>query len=322
MQLKCFMTANHTPSPIAHLSEATLAGLNISTRDVIAMIETLIRGSESGTVWSAPKVALTPPDGRYIMATLAAMDDPPLVATKALVLNERNLAQGLPQINSLVTLLHGQTGIPLATIEGNWITAVRTAGLSAVAAKYMAKPDAASIGFVGAGVQAQSHLKAFCELFPIRRVSIFGRGQTNIDALSAAATKAGLAVSVCQTAQEALQAVDLVVTSVTHTGVSGPFLNADWLAPGCHAAIVDLGVPWHVDSFASLNRLVIDDLTQEASLPNKLADPADVHGDLAGLVQGRIKGRSNPDDRTAFVFRGYALGDLALAALAFGRFTG
>lgn len=304
-------------SPIPHLSADTLAGFDISAHDAIAMIEKLIRGSEAGTVWSAPKAVLTPPDGRYIMATLAAMDEPPLVATKSLVLNERNLARGLPQINSLVTLLHGQTGVPLATIDGNWVTAVRTAALSAVAAKYMAKPDARSIGFVGAGVQAQSHLGAFVDLFPIERIKIFGRGQPNIDALGAAAAKGGLAVSVCQTAQEALQAVDLVVTSVTHTGVNGPFLDAGWLSPGCHAAIVDLGVPWHKESFAALDRLVIDDLAQEASLPNKLANPADVHGDLAGLVHGRINGRTDAADRTAFVFRGYALGDLALAALAF-----
>jgi len=311
----------NSTSPIPHLSVDVLTNLDITAHDIIAMMESLIRGSESGTVWSAPKAVMTPPDGRYIMATLAAMDTPPLVATKSLVLNERNLDQGLPQINSLVTLLHGQTGIPLATIDGNWVTAIRTAGLSAVAAKYMANPSASSIGFIGAGVQARSHLRAFQDMFPLEQIKIFGRGQKNIDALRAAATDAGLVVHVCATAQDALQDVDLVVTSVTHTGVTGPFLSAQWLASGCFAAVVDLAAPWHKESFADLDGVIIDDLAQEASLPNKLANPADVHGDLSGLVHSRVAGRVNSDDRTAFVFRGHALGDLALAALAYQRFS-
>ncbi|MFK7964911.1 MAG: ornithine cyclodeaminase family protein [Burkholderiaceae bacterium] len=310
------------PSPIPHLSEDLLISLNIDTQDIIAMMETVIRGGEAGTVWSAPKSFMTPPDGRYVMATLAAIDEPPLVVTKSLVLNERNLEQGLPQINGLVSLLHGQTGLPVATVDNNWVTAVRTAGLSAVAAKYMANENAASIGFIGAGVQAQSHLDAFKAMFPLERVKIFGRGQKNIDRLAASATNAGLKVQVCETAQQALEEVALAVTSVTHTGVSGPFLRANWLSPGAFVSAVDLGVPWHKESFSVLDKLAVDDLKQEAALPNKLADPAHVHGDLADLVHGRVKGRANAQDRTAFVFRGHALGDLALAVLAYQRFSG
>jgi hypothetical protein len=63
-----------------------------------------------------------------------------------------------PSINSLVVLQDGDTGLPLAVIDGNWITAVRTAGLSAVAAQRFANPQASAIAFIGCGVQAQSHL--------------------------------------------------------------------------------------------------------------------------------------------------------------------
>ncbi len=309
-------SAHHIP----HISEADLLSFGIKAQDIIGIVEHLIRGSQSHQVWSAPKAVINPPDGRYIMATLAAMDDPPLVATKSLVLNEENLDVGLPQINSLVTLLHGVTGIPLATIDGNWITAVRTAGLSAVAAKYMANGDASSIGFVGTGVQARSHLPIFKDMFPLQGIKVFGRGRKNIDVLCEAADALGLTAEVVDTAQDAVQGVDLVVTSVTHTGVTGSFLDADWLSPGCFLSSVDLGLPWHTDSFAGLDRLVIDDLAQEEALPNKLANPADVDGDLSGLISDQITGRTNANDRTAFVFRGHALGDLALSALAYQKF--
>jgi ornithine cyclodeaminase/alanine dehydrogenase len=82
---------------------------------------------------------MLPSDGRYMMAALAAMDNPSLLAVKTVVLNPRNSDRGLPQINDLVTMLDSETGLPVAIMDGNWITAVRTAGISAVAAKHMAQ---------------------------------------------------------------------------------------------------------------------------------------------------------------------------------------
>lgn len=306
-----------TDQTIPHLSETDLDALGVSAQQVTDMLTRVIRDSQQGKVWAAPKSIVLPPDGRYIMATLAAMEDPPVVATKSLVLNARNSDVGLPQINGIVTLLHGETGVPLATIDGNWITAIRTAGLSALAARHMANPEAKSVGFVGTGTQARSHLRLFEQMFPLERIRISGRGQANIDALRALADELGLASEVCDSPRAALEGVDMAVTSVTHTGVEGPFLRADWLAEGCFAAVVDLGVPWHKDSFAALDRLIIDDLDQEAAMESKLADPQDVQGDLAGLVTGSVTGRAAARERTAFVFRGHALGDLALAALAY-----
>lgn len=305
---------------IPHISEEDLLGFDIAAQDIIEAIEQVIQASETGKVWSAPKAVIDPPDSRYIMATLAVMDEPPLVATKSLVLNEENVDIALPQINSLVTLLHGVTGMPLATVDGNWITAIRTAGLSAAAAKYMANSNASSIGFVGTGLQAQSHLKLFSDMFQLEQAKVFGRGRKNIDILCEQAKKLGLAAEVAETAQDAVQNVDLVVTSVTHTGVTGAFLDADWLSPGCFLSSVDLGLPWHSESFSVLDQLIIDDLVQEETLPNKLANPNDVNGDLSGLINKQVKGRMTPNDRTAFVFRGHALGDLALSALAYKKF--
>jgi ornithine cyclodeaminase/alanine dehydrogenase len=125
----------NTTDAIPYFSEETLAGLDITTGEVIESIEALIRGRALETVWSAPKAVILPTDGRYMMAALAAMDNPSLLAVKTVVLNPRNSDRGLPQINGLVTMLDSETGLPVAIMDGNWITAVRTAGISAVAAK-------------------------------------------------------------------------------------------------------------------------------------------------------------------------------------------
>jgi ornithine cyclodeaminase/alanine dehydrogenase len=312
----------NTAQNVPYLSEETLTGLGISTADVIESIETLIRGSAEDTVWSAPKAVILLDDGRYMMAALAAMDNPSLLAVKTVVLNPRNPDRGLPQINGLVTMLDSETGLPAAILDGNWITAVRTAGLSAVAAKYMANKEAKVCAFVGCGVQARSHLKAFADMFPLERIKLFGRGQANIDELCRLADQLGLSSEICGSGMDAVEGADLVVTSVTFSAGLEPFLDANGLAPGCFAAITDLSAPWHKESFAAFDRVSIDDLEQEAALPNKLAAPEHVTGDLSGLVLGKFSGRERGEDRTAFIFRGHALGDLALSVLAYRRFSG
>ncbi|MEM7216152.1 MAG: ornithine cyclodeaminase family protein [Pseudomonadota bacterium] len=309
-----------TNATIPYLSDNVLSNLGITTADVISTIESFIAGSANGTVWSAPKAVILPPDGRYMMAALAAADNPALLTVKTVVLNPRNPDHGLPQINGLVTMLDSETGLPVAIIDGNWITAVRTAGLSAVAAKHMANPDSSIAAFVGCGVQARSHLQAFADIFPLREIKIYGRGQENIDNMCHFAGQLGLSSQVYQSGEEAITNSDLVVSSVTATGNFEPFLDASILSPGCFAAITDLAVPWHKNSFAAFDQITIDDMEQEATLPNKLANPTHVTGDLSELVLGNFKGRNKSEERTAFIFRGHALGDLALSALAYQRF--
>ena len=301
---------------IPYLSEAALANLDISTDAVIDSIETLIMHSARNSTWSAPKAVIMPGDGRYMMAALAATDKPSLLTVKTVVLNPLNPEQGLPQINGLVTVLNSDTGLPVAILDGNWITAVRTAGLSAVAAKHMAIKDSSVVSFIGCGVQALSHLQAFADLFPLKTVKLFGRSQTNIDKLCRAAEQLSLSTQVCFSGEQAINDADLVVSSVTYSAQLKPFLNANCLKPGSFTAITDLSAPWHQTSFSAFDQLIIDDMNQEAALPNKLAPPGYVSGDLAGLVSGQFVGRNHPDDRNAFVFRGHALGDLALSVLA------
>src|SRR5262249_39845215 len=153
-------------------------------------------------------------------------DAPPVVATKSLVLNPRNPQRGLAAINSVVTLLDSETGLPLAIIDGNWVTAWRTAGFSASAAKRLARPDAAAIAFIGCGVQARSHLAVFNDLFPLREIHAFGRGTTNRDALCRAAEALGLKALASETAKEAIGDADIIVTSVTLLPNPEPFLDA------------------------------------------------------------------------------------------------
>ena len=161
-------------------------------------------------------------------------------------------------------MLDSSTGLPVAILDGKWITAVRTAGLSATAAKHMARKDASIAAFIGCGVQAKSHLQAFSDLFPLKEIRLFGRGQSNIDRLCEDASKRSIPHVVCDSGEEAVRGADLVISSVTYSVNMVPFLDANWLKPGSFSAIVDLAVPWKKESFAALDQITIDDKEQEA----------------------------------------------------------
>jgi ornithine cyclodeaminase/alanine dehydrogenase-like protein (mu-crystallin family) len=304
---------------LRYLSRATLESLKITPREVVECIESLVRARARSQAWSAPKAAINPPDGRLIMATLAAAGDPPYVAVKSLVLNPRNADRGLAGINSLVTLLDGDTGIPVAVMDGNWVTALRTAGLSTVAANRLARPGSATVAFIGCGVQARSHLQAFAAMFPLREVRAFGRGNPNRDELCRIAEGMSLTALASPTARDAVQGADLVVSTVTVSPQLEPFLDARWLTPGACAVMVDLGASWLPEALPALDRIVIDDSEQEAAMPKPMVAPGLAAGDLCGLVSGAVAGRASDAERTAFVSRGIGLADLALAALAYQR---
>jgi ornithine cyclodeaminase/alanine dehydrogenase-like protein (mu-crystallin family) len=306
-------------SDIRYLSWDLLQSLQLTPQEIALSIEHLLLGRKRQQVWNAPKAVITPPDGRYMMATLAAADDPPFLAVKALVLNPDNPKNGLASINSLVTLLDSRSGLPLAVLDGNWVTAVRTAGLSAAAAKRLARPDASVAAFIGCGVQAHSHLQALAALFPLTEIRAFGRGTMSRDTFCRSAEKLGLTAVASETAREAMHDADLIVTSVTLSPQLVPFLDVRWLKPGVFVTMTDLAAPWLKESMAAFDRIIVDDLEQEASMDKPLVDPALVHGDLTGLVTGDAAGRCTADERTAFVFRGLALGDLAVAGLAYQR---
>jgi ornithine cyclodeaminase/alanine dehydrogenase len=301
------------------LSQRRLERLGLTAGEVAERIEHLFRARRRSQAWSAPKAVIHHPDGRYMMATLSAADDPPFLAVKALLLNPRNAERGASTINSLITLLDSDTGAPLAVMDGNWVTALRTAALSLVAAKRLARPESSIAAFIGCGVQARSHLTALAAAYPLNEIRAFGRGAANRNALCRRARALGLRAVASKSARDAVQDADLVVSSVTMSPQLVPFLDARWLKPGAFAAVTDLAAPWLAESMSAFDHIVIDDLEQESAMSKPMVALDLVAGDLSGLVNGNVPGRQAAHERTAFVFRGVAFGDLALAALAYER---
>ncbi len=123
---------------IRYLSKRDLEHLSITSNDMIRSIQGLCFGLDEGWVHAAPKSSLALEDGRFYMSTLAAIDPPGFMATKSLGLSGKNTGRGLDSIASIIVLFDAETGHPVAIMDGNWITAKRTAAISALAASFLA----------------------------------------------------------------------------------------------------------------------------------------------------------------------------------------
>lgn len=303
-----------------YLDDTTLAGLGITPAEIRAAIEDVLCGIDAGRVNIAPKTNVIAPDGRYMMATLAGSDDAGLIAVKYALVNDSNKARGLPGINSAIMLMDAQTGELRATLAGNWITAVRTAGLSTVAAARLADPGSATLALVGAGVQGESHLRAFADQFPLRSLRVFGRSPGPVATLCDAGRALGLEAAAAASPEACLAGADIVVSSVTLDYSIAPFLDARWLSPRAFAAITDLGIPWFDDGMSAFGSIFVDDAAQERVMAKPMVAPERIDGDLKDLVTGTAPPAPSGQPR-AFIFRGIAAGDLAVAALAYRRAT-
>ncbi len=300
------------------LSDSVLSGLDLSGVDIVDAIEAAILDEAAGKILTTPKSAIVPPDGRYMMTTLSTGDDPDLTIVKSVMVSPRNPARGRAGVEGAILIQDSETGQMRALAEAGWVTGIRTAGLSAVAARRLANPASASIAFIGCGVQARSHLALFADLFPLTEIRAVGRGQANIDQLCNMARDMGLSARAISNPEEAIRGADIVVSSVTLSYDITPFLKASWLKPGAFAAITDLALPWEADSMNAIGPLYVDNLVQEKASPSKLVAPELVDGDLITLLRDG-PGHIPPEASRAFVFRGIAIGDYAIARLAYLR---
>ena len=233
-----------------------------------------------------------------------------------------NAARGLPGLHATYLLYDATSGVPLAQIDGNEITARRTAAASALAASWLARSDARRLLVVGAGRVARLLPEAFRAVLPIEHVGVWARDAAKAAALAAEWRAQGIDASAAPDREAAVSRAD-IVSCATLTGT--PLIHGRWLAPGSH---LDL-----IGSFTPQMREADDDCFTDASLyidtdealhkSGDLLGPLsrgvftkdDVRGTLAGLCRGEVRGRSTGAERTVFKSVGSALEDLAAAML-------
>ena len=293
-----------------------LAALDISYSSIASLIKKLLLGCNKGEAVSLPKLSHSTGAGNLFQAMMAVSDTPPYATVKAVGLSPDNSKRGLPHIGSTVTLFNATTGLPVALLDGSWITAVRTAAITLLAAQYLAPPKSRRIGLIGAGVQARSHLAAFREQFPIDEVMVFSRTEQSAKQLADQIDLPGGKARVVSDPTELLQNADIVISTVPASKGLIPFLDPNHLPVPSFSGMVDCGRPWLLNDLPASAWVVIDDREQDRHSNAPLITPSRVNQDLSQLV---LDGYPSGEEfaRRLFIFRGMAIGDLAAAILAY-----
>jgi ornithine cyclodeaminase/alanine dehydrogenase len=168
------------------LSNADIAGVGVRPEVLAQSIDEMLRAKAAGDAVTKPKLGIYPKPGTFFQAMAGVLADPPYAAVKWTGVVHDNDKRSLPHVSPLILLNDRATGLPLALLDGKWITTHRTAALTAVGAKYLARKDSESMGFIACGVQARSHLAAFRASFPVKRVVAYSRRRATADAFAAA----------------------------------------------------------------------------------------------------------------------------------------
>ncbi len=301
---------------ILYLSDADVRAAGLGLAEVEAAVEAVLAAKAAGRAMMKPKLSLHAPDGALFLASAGVLGEPAYAGVKWVgVADAQN--SGLPHIAGTVLLNDAGTGMPVAILDARWITGVRTAAITAVAARRLARPESARIGFVACGVQARAHLAALKLHFPLATLRAYSRRLSTAQAFAQEAGAEGLAAAAVEDPRDAVAGMDIVITTTPVVPPTPPFLDAAWLAPGSFAGMIDLGLSWISKSLPALDLVVTDDIAQAGT--ERLAYPEPYHGEVAGLVVGSLAGRENAAQRNALVFAGLGLADVAVAAAVYER---
>ena len=236
----------------------------------------------------------------------------------------------LPAIMGQYLLLDGETGAPRALLDGQALTVRRTAAASALAAGYLARPDAARLLMVGTGALAPHLIQAHAAVRPIREVVVWGRRSDRAQAVVDGLDLPHIEFSVADDLAAAVGTADVVSCA---TILVDPLIQGDWLRPGQHLDLVGAFRPDMRESddvAVTRARLFVDTRAGALKEGGDLAIPlsagviseTDVLADLYDLTRGDAAGRVADDDITLFKSVGAALEDLAAAQLAVARLDG
>jgi ornithine cyclodeaminase/alanine dehydrogenase-like protein (mu-crystallin family) len=288
--------------------------------DVDAMLDALGRAFvlySSGATSVPPRIAARVPD-HGLLGAMAGYVPGVALETKLVSVFPENDAHGIPSHQGLIGLFDESNGAPLAVMDGGYITAIRTGGAAAVAARVLARDDARVLAILGAGAQGWSHLQAFPRVREFKEIRIANRNPERAKELAGGHPRA-LGVA---SFEDAVRGADVVACC---TDAREPILRREWLAPGTHVSAVG-------GTFGpELDRETVDACSVFVEWRGAVtnAPPAGAH-ELQGLdpesvteigevIGGTKPGRQSADELTLYKSTGLAIEDAATARLVYDR---
>ncbi|HEY4030630.1 MAG TPA: ornithine cyclodeaminase family protein [Caulobacteraceae bacterium] len=267
--------------------------------------------------------AMPQPDGTTaVLLLMPAWQDQGYLGVKIVGIYPGNNRRGLPGVYSTYLLSDAGTGRPLALIDGDQITARRTAAVAALAASYLALPEASGLLVVGAGRVASLIAPAMREVRSIRAVTVWDIDPAKAHALADGLREQGFQAHVAAELEQAARKADIISCATLSTE---PLIRGDWLKPGAHLDLIGSFTPQMReadDAAMAHGRVFVDSrdaLTESGDLigPLRSGALADISGTMADLCCGAADGRRSAGEITVFKAVGTALSDIAAAALVY-----
>jgi len=218
--------------------------------------------------------------------------------------------KGIHTHHGIILLFRPETGEPLATIDGRLITEMRTAAVSAVATKLLARPNSSVLAILGAGVQARSHLEALRLVREFREVRIWSPR-------NAKAFAETYGVSASCSAEEAVRGADVIVVV---TSSMTPVIFGKWLSPGAHINAVGANRPsWREldDDALALSKIYVESRESAMVESGDVIAAGNIFAEIGEVEAGTRPGRESDDEITLFKSLGCAVEDIAAADLAY-----
>jgi ornithine cyclodeaminase/alanine dehydrogenase-like protein (mu-crystallin family) len=307
---------------LLYLSRADAQAAGLTMAEIIDAVEAAFREKGQGRVEVPPKLAIHPGGGdNFCHAMPAYIPAQRSAGVKWVSGFPGNSGRGLPYISGLLILNDPDTGLPISVMDCVWITAMRTGAATAVAARYLARPDSSAVGVLGCGVQGRSNVEALSILFPLRRVMAY-----DVDAAAAGryaeemGARLGLDVLMVDTPRRAVTGCDIVVTAGPILKKPHRTVQAGWLDEGAFASLVDYDSYWHPDAMRQA-KFCTDDVPQlrQHQAAGYFQEIPPIHAELGELVTGQKPGRETASERTMTANLGLALDDMAVAPLLYRR---
>lgn len=291
----------------------------LSINDCIEVMERAMRALSGGRIDAPQRQVSALPAGHFFLMP-GAMADGPVFGAKLVSLVPSNPEHGLPVVQGFVALFDQASGSPLALVDGAEITCLRTAAVSALATRTLAREDARSHGIFGAGRLAAEHLRAIAAVRPVAETRVWARDPGKARAFAERqGEETGLDVVACGPQDAA--ACDIVTTV---TNAPDPVLQGRWLQPGSHLNLVGAHRPdqREADSDAVAGAAVyVDSLAGAMQEAGDLLIPmgegrfaeAGIRGELGAVLAGTANGRRSDRERTVFKSLGHVAQDLYAA---------
>jgi ornithine cyclodeaminase/alanine dehydrogenase-like protein (mu-crystallin family) len=301
-------------------------------RDCIAVMEQAFADLQRGflhhplrTFWAPPGV-----NGGTMWMAAYRSSPKPMFGTKLLFVLNDNPSRGLDSHQGQVILADGETGELRALLDASAVTAIRTAAVSALATRLLAREEARVLAIVGTGVQARKHLESIPLARPIQRVVVAGRTRDHSQRFVEEHRTTSLELDAADSIEAAVRAADIVVTV---TDSPTPVIKREWLTPGTHVNAIGASRPttWEIDPRIYQDAIAFCD--RRESLQAEAGDylqaaahgfiaSVDAVGQLGELAAGERSGRTSGDQITLFRSLGLAIEDLAAAEFVVARVGG